>query len=338
MSACRIDTTRQYKGLDVVRLENECVAVEVLPQLGAKIYSFFHKPSGTELLWSNPRLAAAAVHYGAKFDDTWTGGWDELVPTDVPFPFPNGDVLPDHGEVWSQAAEWCVQSESSDAVSVVFTHLGRVLPTRFEKQISLVAGESMIRVRYRYLNEGPKPIQFLWNIHPALAVSPATRLDVPARRGFLEAWMNEQFEAGLEYEWPYAPDHAGKTVDLRVVPAMSEAVADHHYLPDVKEGWYAATDTSRGTGFGMVFPTALFPHLWMFRALGGWRGLYTLILEVSNGYPSNLAKAIDGGRCGVLPPGQSVAPEVRAVAYSGITAVERIEPDGRVIPRSRDLD
>jgi len=333
MNACAINTTWQYNGLAVVRLENEIVAIDILPQLGAKIYSFVHKPSGTRLLWHNPRLAPAAAHYGAKFDDTWPGGWDELVPNDIPFPFPNGDVLPDHGEVWSQAAEWRVTAQGADAVSVVFVNHGRVLPTRFEKHLSLRSGESMFRVRYKYLNQGPKPIQFLWNIHPALAVSPATRLDVPARNGFLEAWMNEQFEAGLEYEWPNAPDRTGKTIDLRNVPAPSEAVADHHYLPDVKEGWYAATGTGRRIGFGMVFPTSVFPHLWMFRTLGGWRGLNTLILEVSNGYPNNLRKAIDAGHCGTLVPGQAVEPEVIAVAYAGIAGVERIEPNGRVIPR-----
>jgi hypothetical protein len=334
MSTCVINTSWQYKGLEVVRLENEILAVEILPQVGAKIYSFVHKPSGTHLLWHNPRLAPAAPHYGAKFDDTWSGGWDELVPNDLPFPFPNGDLLPDHGEVWSQAAEWRVTAQGADAVSVAFVHHGRVLPTRFEKHITLRAGESMLRVRYKYLNQGPRPIDFLWNVHPALAVSSATRLDVPAGKGIVEAWMNEQFEAGLEYEWPLAPDRKGKLIDLRIVPAPAEAVGDHHYLPDVREGWYAATDAERRTGFGLVFPTSVFPHLWMFRTLGGWRGLNTLILEISNGYPNNLRKAIDGGHCGTLAPGQAVEPEVIAVAYAGITGVERIEPNGRVIPRA----
>ncbi len=330
---CIIRTDWRYNGLEVVRLENELVSIDVLPQLGAKIYSFVHKPSGTHLLWHNPRLAPAPVHYGARFDDTWPGGWDELVPNDIPFSFPNGDVLPDHGEVWSQAAEWRVAARSEDAAALTFVQHGRVLPTRFEKRISLGAGESMFRVRYTYENQGPKPIHFLWNIHPALAVSAATRLDVPARRGFLESWMNEQFEAGLEYEWPYAPDRNGQKIDLRIVPAASEAIADHHYLPDVSEGWYAATDVDKRVGFGMVFPASVFPHLWMFRALGGWRGLNTLILEVSNGYPNDLGKAIESGRCGVLGPGQAVEPEVIAVAYAGVAGVERIDAGGRVIPR-----
>lgn len=332
---CTLDTNWHYKGLQAVHLENGLVSIDVLPQLGAKIYSFVHKPSGTDLLWHNPRLGPAPVHFGTKFDDTWPGGWDELVPNDLPFAFPNGDVLPDHGEVWSQASEWRVVSQSEDVVSVGFVNHGRVLPTRFEKEISLRAGESMFRVRYTYTNQGPRPIHFLWNIHPALSVSPTTRLDVPARRGVLAAWMNDQFEAGLEYEWPYAPDRAGRKIDLRVVPSPSEAVADHHYLPDVQEGWYAATETERRVGFGLVFPTTVFPHLWLFRAIGGWRGLNTLILEASNGYPNDLRKAIEAGHCGVLRPGDAVRAEVIAVAYGGITGVERIDSSGQVIPRER---
>ena len=256
---CTIDTRGQYNGLQVVRIENDLVSVAILPQLGAKIWSFVHKPSGTNLLWQNRRLAPAVVHYGAKFDDNWSGGWDELIPTDIPYAFPNGDVLPDHGEVWSQSSDWHVVCKTAESVTVTFVTQGRVLPTLFEKELTLRAGESLLRLQYTYTNQGPSPIQFLWNIHPPLAISPATRLDVPAQRGFVEAWMNEQFEPGLEYEWPYALDRKGRKIDLRIVPPASEIVADHHYFPNVREGWYAATDTEKRVGFGVVFPTADLP-------------------------------------------------------------------------------
>ncbi|MEK7405615.1 MAG: DUF5107 domain-containing protein [Acidobacteriota bacterium] len=335
MEACAL-STRVEHGLEWLRLENDRISVEILPELGAKIFSFVHKLSGTNLLWRNPRLAPARVHYGARFDDNWSGGWDELVPNDLPFPLPNGDVIPDHGEVWSQASEWRVAGQSAAEVTLAFVTPGRVLPTRFEKRVSLRRGESMLRVSYRYQNQGPRPVRFLWNIHPALSVSPASRLDLPARRGFLERWMNEQLEAGLEYCWPYAHDRAGRRVDLRRVPPASDAAADHHYLPDVGEGWYAVTDGERRIGLGMTFPPSVFPHLWLFRALGGWRGLYTLIVEVSNGYPNDLAKAIQDGRCGTLSPGEAVEADVLAIAYAGIGGVERIEPDGRVIARGEE--
>ena len=79
----------------------------------------------------------------------------------------------------------------------------------------------------------------------------------------------------------------------------------------------------------------MFPHLWLFRAIGGWRGLNTLILEASNGYPNDLRKAIETGRCGVLGPGDAIRADVIAVAYAGLAGVERIDSGGRVIPRDR---
>jgi hypothetical protein len=330
---CKLNTDPQYRGLQTVHLENELVSVDVFPELGAKIYNFIHKPSGRNLLWHNPRLAPARVHYGARFDDNWAGGWDELVPNDNPYSFPNGDVIPDHGEVWSQATEWEITEESTDSISVRFVNHGRVLPTRFSKELSLRSGDSMLRVRYAYENQGPKPVHFVWNVHPALSISPATRLDLPAHHALVEEWMNEQFEPGLKYEWPYAPDRTGKLVDMRVVPSPVEARADAHYFLDVKEGWYAATDIEQRVGFALVFPTNIFRNVWLFRTIGGWRGFNTLILEASNGRMSNLNKAIETGECGVLQPGEALAPEVLAVAYSGCTGVERLEPDGRVIAR-----
>ena len=92
-------------------------------------------------------------------------------------------------------------------------------------------------------------------------------------------------------------------------------------------------DAQRGGGSAARSPFDSAP-LWMFRATGGWRGLNTLILEVSNGYPSDLRKAIEGGHCGIVRPGDAARADVLAVvAYAGISGVALIEPSGRVHPR-----
>ena len=327
----RLDTQWQYRGLQVVRLENDLLCVDVLPELGAKIWNLVHKPSGTNLLWHNPHVSPEPQPFGARYDDVWSGGWDELLPNDVPTPVAFGDTLPDHGEVWAQASEWSVVEDTSAQVAVRFVNYGRVWPTRFEKTLALRAGDSHLSVSYRYANQGPTPIDFLWNIHPAMRISEATRLDLPARRGIVDPWSSDRFAGGAEYEWPYATDRAGRRVDLRAVPPQG-ADADFHYLPDVAEGWYAVTDTASRVGFGLAFPTAVFPHLWLFRPLGGWRGLYTLIVEASTGYPYELAVARQAGHCSHLERGQVLEAQVRAVAYAGCASVQRIEPDGRVIP------
>ena len=70
----RLDTDWQYRGMQVLRLENDRLCIDVLPELGAKIYNFVHKPSGHNLLWHNPTLPPARQPYGAAYDDNWSGG------------------------------------------------------------------------------------------------------------------------------------------------------------------------------------------------------------------------------------------------------------------------
>jgi hypothetical protein len=330
----QLDTHWQYRGLQVVRLENDLLCIDVLPELGAKIYSFVHKPSGRNLLWHNPTLPPARQHYGAAFDDNWSGGWDELLPNDLPRAAPGGDLLPDHGEFWSQAAEWEVVAATEQRVEVRFSSYGRVLATRFEKTICLEAGAPHARLSYSYHNQEPAPIDFLWNIHPPLAISADSWLDVPARQGITDAWREEQFPGGGRFEWPYARDRQGRLVDLRQVLAADAGIADMHYLVDVEQGWYAVTERRARVGFALIFPTQVFPHVWLFRTFGGWRGLHTLILEASTGYPYDLEVARQNGTCAHLEAGETLRAEVLAIAYSGLAGVSNITADGSVVGKA----
>ena len=349
-----VDTNWQYRGLQVVRLENDLIRMDVLPEVGAKIYNFIHKPSGRNLLWHNPNVPPARQAFGACFDDNWSGGWDELIPNDMPGAEPAGDLLPDHGEVWSQQARWQATQGTSETANccsppgksgktseaccppgtaeVRFVTHARVLPVQFEKTLQLRDGESFVRVHYRISNRGFEPYEFLWNIHPAMNITPDTRLDVPAGEGFTDPWRKKQFPGYGKFHWPMVNDHQGRPVDLRKVSPCSANIADHHYLMGVREGWYAVTDQKARVGFGLVFPKEVMPNVWLFRTFGGWRGLYTLILEVSNGCSRDIQEARTKGQCGRLEPGATLDMDVLAVAYGGITSVARIEPDGRVIP------
>ena len=100
-----VETNWRFRGLQVARVMNEFICVDVLPELGAKIYNFTHRPSDTNLLWHNPRIAPSVQPFGADFDNVWSGGWDELIPNDIPARTLDEDLLPDHGEIWSQPSE-----------------------------------------------------------------------------------------------------------------------------------------------------------------------------------------------------------------------------------------
>jgi len=327
-----IDTSWQLHGLRVIRLENDQLCLDVLPELGAKIYNFIHKPSGRNLLFHNPRLDPAPAAFGACFDDNWCGGWDELLPNDLPRPAPGGDMLPDHGEFWAQKADWQVLSVSATSCEVRFSMNGRVLPTRFEKTILLTAGDPFARVRYSYANQGPEEFPALWNLHPALAVGAHTWLDVPAGHCMTDPWREKRFPGNAAFDWPHAVDRDGRKVDLRRVEPESSAVADMHYLTDVSQGWYAVTDQQAGVGFALSFPLAVFPHAWLFRTFGGWRGLNTLILEASSGYPYDLEVAARNGTCLRMKPHATLEAEVLAIPYAGMKSVAGVEANGRVVP------
>jgi hypothetical protein len=327
-----INTDWQYCNLQVLRLENEWVSVDILPELGGKIYSLIHKASGRNLLWQNPRLSPEKVPYGSSFDDHWCGGWDELLPNDLPRNAPGGDLLPDHGEFWAQTAEWTVLRSSPQSGEVKLSLNGRVLPTRFEKTIILTASDPFVRIRYSFSNSGVDAFPFLWNIHPAMAIGPDTWLDVPADRGITETWRGEQFHTNTQFQWPYANTRIGGVVDLRQVESAEANTADMHYLVDVHDGWYAVTDQAAQVGLALRFPRQVFPHIWLFRTFGGWRGLHTLILEASSGYPYDLDIAAEQGTCGVMPAHGSLEVEVLAIPYDGVQSVAVVREDGGIVP------
>jgi hypothetical protein len=271
-----VDTNWQYRGLQVVRIENEYIRIDVFPEVGAKMYNFVHKASNKNLLWHNPRVPLGVVTYGNLFDDHWSGGWDELIPNDVPFKTLSGEMLPDHGEVWSQESEWDILEESEDVVAVRFVTNGRILPTRFEKTISLRADESFCSVRYAYINLGAAPIDFLWNICCAFEISPATRLDIPARRGIIEAtdpWNTLKFNPGTEYEWPCVTTPAGDHVDFRTMPPAQAGVTDFQYLPNVSSGWFAHSLDRSEAGADSIWsawsPRLAIPTTWRSRRRPG---------------------------------------------------------------------
>lgn len=195
----------------------------------------------------------------------------------------------------------------------------------------LTANDSFCQVQYRYTNLGATPIDFPWNIHPALNSSQDTRLDLPAKCAITDNWSSLLCDGGTEFEWPYLVDRSGQKIDLRMMPPKGSLADIHIYMPDVRAGWESATDIAMKIGFGISFPTDVFPNLWLFRPTGSWRGFYTQIVEISNGLTTQLAIARETGNCEHLEPQETLQAEIVVVVYTDLTSVKRIEPNGHVI-------
>ncbi|MGA8868674.1 MAG: hypothetical protein WB510_16990, partial [Candidatus Sulfotelmatobacter sp.] len=108
-----VTTAWSFRGLRTVVIENRFLRVVVLPEAGAKIWQIIYKPTDVELLWNNPRIAPARLPSTSRYDDVWSGGWDELFPNDE-IALIEGESYPDHGELWTgewQAEPWAKTDE-----------------------------------------------------------------------------------------------------------------------------------------------------------------------------------------------------------------------------------
>jgi galactose mutarotase-like enzyme len=326
--SCRFDPHWRHHGLECLRLENEHVAIDVLPELGAKIYRLIDKARDHDVLWHSPRVAPHTAALHSNFDDHWSGGWDEAFPGGARSTNRDGDELPYMGELWSQRAQWRLEQCSSERIEVVFSIVTPITPARWERRVTLEAGSPVLRLEYTIENVGYRPFDFNWGIHPVQAISPAHRFDAPADRAEVDEHGGGVLgNKGDTYKWPLFGD-------LDVRRALGPDADDFalHYLTELRDGWVACTDTAARRGFGLRFDHSVFPVVWLWLVYGGWRGYYHAIMEPWTGYPSPLAEAVAAGRARTLGSGESLRSEVAAIVYGGVSSVSGLGADGSVTP------
>ena len=322
-------TRTSADGLDVVVLENDALRVSVMPALGAHVSELVDRAGDRDLLWHNPRTAPRPAPYGGHFDDWWSGGWDEIFPSGDRGAL-HGERLPYMGEMW--CVPWTAEVESGQgAASVTTTGFGTIAPARVERTLTLHGDEPVLRARYRIENLDVRPLPYTWGIHPAFAVTPHHRIDLPADRMVVGVSSDPSMGTeGETYPWPMLPDASapGGLRDMRHVRPREDAVFGGHWATDLPAGWLALTDPAVRRGVAIVFDTDVFRHAWLWQVYGGWRGHHHLALEPWSSRPQQVEEAEAAGQARLLAPGGSVETEVSFVLFDGFDAVAAVERDG----------
>src|SRR6266566_5257882 len=128
-----VNTDWSYRDLRAVVLENQLLRMVVLPEAGAKIWQITYKPLDADLLWNNPRIAPARLPSNSRYDDVWSGGWDELFPNDE-MALIDGENYPDHGELWTGG--WTAEPFShGDEAGVRLRYITPISSIEVEKTI-----------------------------------------------------------------------------------------------------------------------------------------------------------------------------------------------------------
>jgi hypothetical protein len=326
MPELRINTDWTYRGLRVVTLENRYLRVLVLPEAGAKIWQITYKPFDVDLLWNNCRNSPAHLAMNSRYDDVWSGGWDELFPNDEVATI-DGETYPDHGELWT--GKWDFEPFSSaDAVGVTLTYLTPISGIQVEKTITLRRESARIFFQHRFTNVGRSPFPFLWKLHPAMDVTPDHRIDFPPMQVELEPAFPGTLEgAPPRSTWPCVCV-GNRQVDLRQVPRPEERQLYFFYGTELKQGWCALTNANTGLACGWHYDPAVFSCAWLFATYGGWRNYNVAVLEPCTGYPLNFAAMQAAGRHKILAPGQTLSTDILFSVQEGLKSVGEVKRDG----------
>jgi hypothetical protein len=323
-----VRTDWSYRGLRTIVLENRLLRLAILPTAGAKIWQITYKPLDADLLWNNPRIAPSRLPSNSRYDDVWSGGWDELFPNDE-ISVIEGECYPDHGELWT--GEWEAQPFSSpDEVGVRLRYVTPISAIEVEKTIRLWREQARIDFHHRFTNRGRTAFPFLWKLHPAMAVSPQHRIDFPPMQVVLEpAFPGTLAGAAPEAQWPIIQTLTGE-VDLRRVTPEEARQLYFFYGTHAKGNWCALTNTATGLACGLQFDPEVFRSCWLFATYGGWRNYNVAVLEPCTGYPLNFEAMKAAGRHRSLAPGESLQTNVRFLVQEGLRSVGSVDPSGNM--------
>ncbi|MDJ0462793.1 DUF5107 domain-containing protein [Streptomyces sp. H27-C3] len=216
---------RAEADLDTIVIENDRLRAIVLPGLGGRVHSLFHKPTGRELLYRNP------VFQPAQF--ALNGAW------------------------FSGGIEWNIGATGHTTLSCAPLHAAvvpapdggemlrlweweRLRDLPFQVDLWLPADSDFLHVGVRIRNPHERTVPVYWWSNIAVDEAEGTRVLAPAD----EAW-----HFGYEHRLRRVtvPDSDG--ID-RTYPLRGEYPADYFYdVPDEARKWVASLDAD---GQGLV--------------------------------------------------------------------------------------
>ncbi|MFC4496225.1 DUF5107 domain-containing protein [Streptomyces ovatisporus] len=214
---------RTPAALDALVLENDRLRATVLPGYGGRVHSLHHKPTGRNLLYTNPVLQPA--------DFALNGAW------------------------YSGGIEWNIGATGHTTLSCAPLHAARVTApdggdmlrlwewerlrdTPFQVDLWLPENSDFLYVGARIRNPHDRPVPVYWWSNIAVPEEEGTRVLVPAEETWYFAYERRLRRIPVP-EWDGAD---------RSYPLGSEFPADYFYeIPAPSRKWIASLD-AQGTG------------------------------------------------------------------------------------------
>ena len=281
------------------------------------------------------------------FTDTYSGGWNEILPSGGSPSSYKGAHYGQHGEISVIPWKYTILENRPEQISVKLWVRPHRTPFQLEKTLTLKKDSAVLIIDEQLTNEAGEEMHCMWGHHIAFGnpfLLEGAKIFTSAQKFIIDEPMENyeprRFAPGENFVWPNAKTADGKAEDASVVPAFGDAKAQEMaFLTELSDGWYAILNPSHKVGFGLRFDHLLFPYIWYWQQLGNvakgypwWGRLHTTALEPWTSYPTKgLAEAVKNGTALVLQPGEVIKTTIKAVAFDGFSFVDIITLDGKVV-------
>lgn len=307
MSGSAYTYETQWLGQPALALETDALRLVTVPKMGAKMVSLFDKRIQHEWLIQPIDRAFKPAAYGSSFADQDMSGWDEMFPTINTCAYPvegqyKGQLLPDHGEVWS--LPWSVEAVTNSTIRL--STIGRALPYRLKRHVEVV-NDHYFRLKFEVVNTGEEPIIALWAAHPQFVVNEETRIRLPKA---VEQVVNvhetpEWGAVGTLYSWAEAQSQHGEQRSLDQIGTADLKTCRKFYVPaDQHVDWAALQQGDDGAWVRLSWDREQVPYLGIWVDEGAYNAASTAALEPSTGFYDNLNFAWKNQRVMHLIPHQ----------------------------------
>jgi hypothetical protein len=260
------------EGFESIQINTGVIELSIIPELGGKINSLRDVRNGREWLWRHPRFPYKLVSHGSSYtSQSDTGGWDECFPSVAECKYPSppwqGAAIQDHGELWSQKAEFEMEEKAGN-ISLRTRWEGVALPYTFTRGVTLNENSSIVHIDYELESKSDYPINYIWCIHPLIAIEPGMELRLSASARFNVGGSYPQDLVSPEQNLQYPFVASGLNFPFLPERSVGRAIKIWSDTLSAGEGW-AALRANNGE-LQMRWDVTLLPQVAVWMNFGAW--------------------------------------------------------------------
>ena len=239
----------------LVLLENEYLHIEIMPQIGGRVYRALDKTNGYDFIYYNRVIKPALVGLAGP----WISGGIE-------FNWPQHHRPNTFGPV-----EYAIQHNADGSKTVWVSEIDRMYGTKMTAGFTLYAGRAYLEIQVQLYNRTPEPQTFLWWANPAVFAGAATqsvfppdvhavfdhgRRDVSRFPVATGTYYKTDYSAGVDISWykniPVPTSYMAYHSNYDFIGGYDHAaqagmlhVANHHVAPGKKQWTWGCSDFGR---------------------------------------------------------------------------------------------